>query len=522
MKKRYWFTGAAALALCGTLLFASAGSVSAGTLPAGVTVSGMELTGMTREEADQKLQEYVDSISGQEITLTIDGEEIETTAEELGFTWTNKEEIEEVKELYAGGNLLERYLNLKSLEANPVSLDVETAVDAKKVAEFVETRLAAFTRPAQDATIIRENDVFIISDSVVGLEVDVEATKAALDEALKGGLSEPVSVAAVVKESQPARTKEQLETIQDVLGTFSTSFSTGNASRSKNLRNGASKINGCVLMPGEEFSAYTYLTPFTFANGYAAAGSYANGRVVDTIGGGACQLCTTMYNTALLSEMEITDRQNHSMTVSYVKPSQDAAIAGTVKDLKFKNPYETPIYIEGRVDGGSLTFTIYGQETRPANREIKYVSETLGVIDPGPPTTKVDPSLRPGAQVREQSAHRGMRSRLWKYVYVDGVETEKIILHTDYYMPSKAIVRVGPEAAAVAPPVPQVPTEPQPPVETQPQVPSGPGAVGPGSDPTPAVPEPAPAEVPAPAPEPAPAPAPAPEPAPTPAPEAGI
>ena len=233
-------------------------------------------------------------------------------------------------------------------------------------------------------------------------------------------------------------------------------------------------------MPGEEFSAYVYLTPFTIANGYAAAGSYENGRVVDTIGGGACQLCTTMYNAALQAEMEITQRQNHSMVVGYVKPSQDAAIAGTIKDLKFKNPYDAPIYIEGAVSGGTLTFTIYGKETRPANREVKYVSETLGASDPGAPSIKVDPSLRPGAKVLEQSAHRGLRSRLWKYVYVDGVETEKEILHTDTYMASKAIYRVGPELPAVAPVLP--PEQPAAPAETQPAVPSGPASDGPASE----------------------------------------
>ena len=294
---------------------------------------------------------------------------------------------------------------------------------------------------------------------------------------------------AVVTETQPARTGEQLAQIQDVLGSFSTNFSTGNASRSKNLRNGASKVNGCILMPGEEFSAYVALTPFTIENGYASAGSYANGQVVDTVGGGACQLCTTLYNAALLSEMEITQRQNHSMVVGYVKPSQDSAIAGTVKDLKFKNPYETPIYIEGGVNGGTLTFTIFGKETRPANREIKFVSETLGVTDPGAPTTRVDPSLAPGAKVRVQSAHRGLRSRLWKYVYIDGVETEKEILHTDSYMASKAIYRVGPDLPAAAPPAPAIPPEQQPqpaepvqpaPPEPQPSGPAGPA--GPSGD----------------------------------------
>ena len=494
MKKKFWMTGAVICAAAVGLALAPVQSTAAGTLPVGITVGGFELSGMTREEADQKIEEYVESMSSQEIILTIDGNEIKTTAGDLGFAWTNKEEIEEAQDLYAGGNLLERYLNIKALEKNPVALDLETAVDAGKVAEFVESRCAAYTRPAQDAVLTRENGAFQITESVTGMEVDVEATKAALDEAVKDGLKEPVTVAAVVTESQPARTTEALSTIQDVLGTFSTNFSTGNASRSKNLRNGASKVNGCVLMPGEEFSAYQFLTPFTIANGYAAAGSYENGRVVDTVGGGACQLCTTIYNAALLAEMDITQRQNHSMVVNYVKPSQDAAIAGTVKDLKFKNPYDTPIYIEGSVNGGTLTFTIYGKETRPANREIKFVSETLGVMDPGAPATKVDPSLPPGARVQEQSAHRGMRSRLWKYVYVDGVETEKEILHEDNYMASKAIFRVGPEAPAVAPVIPGVPVDPQVTVPAESQ-PSGPASDGPAAEinnPAP-VPEPSPA-----------------------------
>ena len=111
---------------------------------------------------------------------------------------------------------------------------------------------------------------------------------------------------------------------------------------------------------------------------------------------------------------------------------------------------------------------------------MKYVSETLGASDPGAPTIKVDPSLRPGAKVLEQSAHRGMRSRLWKYVYVDGVETEKEILHTDTYMAYKAIYSVGPELPAVAPVLP--PDQPAAPAETQPAVPSGPASDGPASE----------------------------------------
>ena len=497
MKKKIWVTGAAALLLVSGLMLVPAQEASAGTLPSGFTAGGFDLTGMTGEEAKQKLKEQVAVMSGQEITLTIDGNEIATTAAELGFTWSNQAEVEEEAEKYAGGNLLRRYLNQKSLEKEPVDIALVTEVDAGKVAEFVESRLSEYTRPAQDAVITKTESGFQVTESVIGMEVDTEATKQALDQAIKGGLTAPVTVAAVVAETQPAKTTEQLATIQDELGTFSTSFSAGNRSRTKNLTTGAGKINGTVLMPGEEFSAYTWLTPFTVENGYAAAGSYANGQVVDTVGGGACQICTTLYNAALLSELEITQRQNHSMIVTYVKPSRDSAIAGTVKDLKFKNSYETPIYLEGLVNGSTLTFTIYGQETRPANREIKFVSETVSTKDPGEPVMKEDPTLAPGSQVKEQSAHTGLQSRLWKYVYVDGAETEKTLVNSDTYMASKAIYRVGPALPAAADPNasvdPGTVTDPNAAAAADPnaagtaaggsaETPAGPGASGPGAE----------------------------------------
>ena len=175
-----------------------------------------------------------------------------------------------------------------------------------------------------------------------------------------------------------------------------------------------------------------------------------------------------MYNAALFAEMEIVQRQNHSMTVAYVKPSMDAAIAGTYKDLKFKNPYDTPVYVEGTTEGRTLTFTIYGKETRPANRTLAFESETLQTIDPGAPTEQVDASLAPGQRVRVQSSHTGLKSRLFKCVYVDGELTERTLLHNDTYNASKAIYRVGPAVPAVTEPTEPVPTESAP-AETIPE-----------------------------------------------------
>lgn len=505
MRMKIWAGSLSAVALAVGLAFCAPSPVRAATIPDGIYVGSQNLGGMTKEEANQTVADYVDSLSGQKITVDVSGQMVETTAKELGFHWSNPDAVDEVAGKYAGGNLVKRYMALKDLEKEPVQIPLETAVDDAMTAAFVQEKCTPLTSAPQDAVIVRENNAFKITPSVAGIVVDVEATKAALNEALARGFDQPIEAKAVVAESQPARRTEDLETISDVLGTFSTSFSSSGASRSKNLTVGAGKINGHVLMPGETLSGYECMQPFTTKNGYATAAAYENGMVVDSVGGGVCQISTTLYNAALRAELTIAQRQNHSMLVGYVDHSADAAIAGTYKDLKFTNNYSTPIYVEGYTSGKTITFTIYGKETRPANREIKFISETLKVMGPGEPIIKEDPSLAPGARRTMQSAHTGVKSRLWKYVYLDGVEQSREILHTDTYNASKAIVHVGPAAAPVVPETPAAPAEtPAVPAETAPTE-VGPGIPAPTQAPE-ETPAPAPAETPAPAPAETPAP----------------
>ncbi len=484
MKKKTLSMSLAAIVIAAGIGLLSPTYVKADTLPDGIYVGEYNLGGMTEEEASQKIQELVNEMENQKITLIVDGQPVETVAKELGFHWSNPEAVSQAASSWQGGNLIKRYLNKKDIEQNHVIIPLETALDDGRVAAFVAEKCAQAMVEPKNATIVRDKGAFIVTPSVIGKTVDVAATKQALDAALANGLDEPVTATAVVSEVRPAIAMEDLSTIKDVLGTFSTSFSSSGASRSKNLEVGAGKINGRVLMPGETLSGYECMHPFTLANGYATAAAYENGQVVDSVGGGVCQIATTLYNTVLRAELEVTQRQNHSMVVGYVKPSEDAAIAGTYKDIKFTNNYSTPIYVEGYTSGKTLTFTIYGKETRPANRTFEFVSETLSVTDPGAPKEVVDPAMPPGSRKQVQSAHKGMKSRLWKVVYVDGVEQSREILHTDTYNPSKAIIKVGPAAPAVAVPseTPGVPVETPPvvtPPETAPAETVDPG-IGPG------------------------------------------
>jgi len=124
--------------------------------------------------------------------------------------------------------------------------------------------------------------------------------------------------------------------------------------------------------------------PYTEENGYVLGGSYEGGRVVESYGGGICQVSTTLYNAVIYAELEIVERYPHSMLVDYVSPSRDAAIAGDYKDLKFRNNLDLPIYVEGIAGGGRITFNIYGCETRDVkNRRIEFESKTTAVRQPG-------------------------------------------------------------------------------------------------------------------------------------------
>lgn len=442
--------------VCGLCFIMAIGKTpyeSLAAVPKGLSVGGQDISGLELEAAEEKAKAYAADMAAQSMVLSVEDNKVEAAASDLGISWVNGDVIRKTVEEYETGNIIERYFKQKDLEMAPVDVALEFQIESAAAEQFVTEKCAPFMTAPVDAQITRENGVFTVTPSQDGTCVDWQTTEGRLKEAVRYGLSEPVTIEVAVMTASPSRTEDMLATIQDVLGTFSTDFSSSSEARATNLQVGSGKLNGAVLMPGETLSGYESMQPFTRENGYASASAYENGQVVDSIGGGVCQIATTLYNAALLAELDITQRQNHSMIVTYVPPSRDAAIAGTYKDIKITNPYDTPIYVEAGTSGRTLTFTIYGKETRPAGRTVEYVSETLSTTNPGAPVMQYDSSLKPGAQVKVQSSHTGRKSQLWKCVYMDGKEVERTLLHTDTYEPSPAVYRVGPSVAASAMPI---------------------------------------------------------------------
>jgi vancomycin resistance protein YoaR len=231
--------------------------------------------------------------------------------------------------------------------------------------------------------------------------------------------------------------------VTDLLGSFTTSFSTSNANRCKNVNSAAEHINGTVLYPGESFSTLKSITPFTEENGYAMAGSYLNGAVVESMGGGICQVSTTLYNAVLRAELEVSERFPHSMTVHYVDLSADAAIAESGgKDFVFVNSTDYPIYIEGYTTSDKkITFNIYGKETRDSNRSISFESVTISET-PASTVLTENAGLALGTK-SVSSGSTGYVAELYKVVKVNGVETERTKVNKSTYKGSNRVVTYG-------------------------------------------------------------------------------
>lgn len=412
----------------------------------GIYIEDVAMGGKTLDQANKEVSAYIDTLLSKSITLQIDEErEVVTTIKNLGVTCSNIEVIEEAYGYARNGNLLENYSEKQKLKEMPQSYTLEFSVDEEVLRAFMKTQFETYNREPIDGVYARVDGELDITPDVKGLRFNLEKSLlnfvAYVDENID---EEDLSFPIVFEIAEAELTEELLLSMNDLLGTYTTGYSTSGWSRSRNLENGIRKIDGWILNPGDAFSLYEATHPFVYENGYYDAGAYLGGIVVESIGGGMCQVTTTLYNAALLAELEITQRDAHSMTVSYVPLSMDAALSGTTKDLKFVNNQEYPIYIEGIYENQEITVNIYGMDTRADNREISFYTEITEKIVPTN-TLIVQTEEYNFGYVKTQGVHYGYETILWKIIYEDGEEVERVQVNESSYnaVPRTLVVGVA-------------------------------------------------------------------------------
>lgn len=420
----------------------------------GIQIGSLDVGGMTAEEAEKKVTEYITDQKQQTVLIHVQGQQVEASAEELGLTYPEEEYAQEALAVGKEGSLWERFQELRKAEQGERNIELTPEMDPETLKSFVKTECSVYDVKAKDSKLKYKDGKLKATKSKTGMEVQVEETMKLLEDAVLKGTSskqDSIEVTADVELTEPKYTQEEVSECTDLLGKYSTTYSTYQVERSSNVATAAGRINGTMIYPGKVFSTIKVIKDRTVENGYKSAPEYSSGKVVSGIGGGVCQVSTTLYNAVINAELEIVERSPHSMVVSYVPVSRDAAISGDYKDFKFKNNTDYPIYIMGSASGGVLTFQVYGHETREANREISFEPEITETIEPGDEVVTEDPSLPESYRSVTQTAHVGYRAKLWKIVKVDGVETERVQINSSAYNASPQYVTVGKQPATATP-----------------------------------------------------------------------
>ena len=243
--------------------------------------------------------------------------------------------------------------------------------------------------------------------------------------------------------TKPDITTDKLgeEAFPEQLSSFSTRYDASNVNRATNIELAVNAINGKVLLPGETFSFNGTVGPRTKAKGYLLAGAYSAGELVESYGGGVCQVSSTIYDSVLYANLEIVQRSNHSSVVSYVDPGLDATVSYGSKDFKFKNSRKYAIKIKAEAKNGILTVQIWGIPEEE-EYEIELSSEVTEVI---PCNTKYvyDSSLAPEQEIINAMGANGAKSIAYKTVKKNGTVISKTVISEDSYNPMTKVIKTG-------------------------------------------------------------------------------
>ena len=276
-----------------------------------------------------------------------------------------------------------------------------------------------------------------IVDGEVGVILDVEAARLAMDSALNG---ETVKLPAEV--TFPTVTAEELEEVlfRDLLSTCTTKVS-GTSTRKNNVKLSGEAVNGTILNDGDIFDYNQVVGKRTTERGYGPAPSYINGETVDSIGGGICQTSSTIYLASLLANLEIVERYAHRYYPSYITMGMDATVSWGGPEFRFKNNTGYPIRIDVVYENSEITVNIYGTKT-----DDTYVKMTREVLSStGYETEYVETEELPwGTQKQKQSGYTGYEVKSYRNIYDgDGNLISSTLEATSSYKSRNEIILVG-------------------------------------------------------------------------------
>ncbi|MBY9077562.1 VanW family protein [Paenibacillus sp. HN-1] len=438
---------AVALAYGGVALYAGQSTVPKGTLLAGWDIGGKNIAAAWTE-LDQKLA----GLGAIPLTLRVgDTKGLKLTLKEAGVTYQAKSFLNELDRLSEGG-IWERAKARYSFEKNwaLTAAWTDTALRSRLNADWESS---TFGDPVDATRRITEYDQIVYTPGRTSLRIDwthagltlravIPKDFTQLDALKTTGLTAELPLRTVQPDVTLQSLKEQ--GVARKIMEFSTSLGASGPGRSYNVESAAKAVNDTLLPPGAVFDYDKAIEKAENEYGFREAPVIVNGTLQPGVGGGICQVSSTLYNAALRTGMEIVERRNHSLPVNYLPKGQDATFSRGSINFRFRNTTGHYLLIRAAVSGRSLTVKLFG--TFPSNVSYSVESRTVEILAPGRRTV-TDSSLPPGASRTLRKGRAGYIVETYQTKFVGGEAVERIRVSRDTYQPKQALVAVGPGGA---------------------------------------------------------------------------
>lgn len=358
----------------GTYLYSQMNGVSEiiekGGIYPNIFVDGIDMEGLSVDEAVALLKnQHNKTIEGQALNYTYKGDAYPITFDEVDWKYFLEDAVQEAYDIGRTGSKKEITKIIRELEEAPMEISILIDYNEEKLENFLLSIEQNFATDPVNSKMEKSGLDFVITPDVTGVKMDLQATLHNTLESLENNMGTDIPIVVI---EEPAKyTASDFNFEKDLIGSFTTSYSTSQTNR-QNLETGSAYLDGTIIMPGETFSAAEGMGEQTAERGYVSAGVFVGGKLVNGMGGGICQVSTTVYNAALMAELEIVERWPHSMPVGYVPLGRDAAIADGYKDLVIKNDTDSPIYLEAYARDGVLAANFYGKEIHEEGRTVSF------------------------------------------------------------------------------------------------------------------------------------------------------
>ncbi|MDQ4483578.1 VanW family protein [Bacillus cereus] len=327
------------------------------------TFEGISLDGKNKKDIQAIINQKITELDQKSLTYIFQNDKQTYTWKDLGINYKEKDIIDKIfKE--QEGNAINRYKMRKQAENGELKRDYKLTPQLNTTAyeSFMKDKYNETLKNPVNAELSIEGTTVNISQSQNGEKIDKGKLTDLTKQAITSGTSDITLPVTLLK---PERSTEDIQEmgIKEVIAEYSTPMAGRNGNQSFNVNKSANTLSGVIVAPDETFSFNGRVGVTDAAHGYKSAAVYSQGKVIQSAGGGVCQVSSTLYSAALRADLGIVSRSNHSMPVNYLPLGQDAAVADYGPDLKFKNNTGNHIYIQAFSNGGSITTRIFGTNT---------------------------------------------------------------------------------------------------------------------------------------------------------------